>query len=80
LVLLLLGYFDKIGEEVEAHVVAGALLQILKEMEISLMHDVYEDFLGIEITEDLMYSKALVVKQLNKLDVQHCELVSASSY
>ena len=57
---------------------AGALLQILKEMETSLLHDIYEDFVGIEITEDMIHSKTVIVSHLNKLDLQHCELVSST--
>ena len=69
------GHYAAVERQPDAHVIASTLLQILKEMETSLFHDVYEDLLSIEITEDLVYSKLLVVNQLNKLDVTHCELV-----
>ena len=51
-------------------------MQILKDMDQSLFHDIYDDFLTIEVTEDVIHSKLPILHQLNKLDVHHVELVS----
>ena len=49
----------------DAHVIAGTLLQILKEMVPSLFHEVYEDFLIIEMTEDITYNKRVILDSIH---------------
>lgn len=53
--LFLIGNYDQIEEEIDPHVVAGTLLHILKDMEMSLFYHIYEDILSTDITEDILY-------------------------
>ena len=68
--------YGEVGLDSDSHVVASTLLHVLKEMVPSFFHEIYDDLLAVEMTEDIILSKKTIVEQINKLDVQHCELAS----
>ena len=55
--------------------IVGALLGILKDMPESVLQDVYEDIMQIEITEDTIFCRRIITECILKLDVHHFELV-----
>ena len=67
--------YKEVSKQTDSHVIGGAMLQVLKEMAPSLFHEIYADLLDIEITEDTVHNKKIIMEQVNKLDAPHCELV-----
>lgn len=66
-----------IDSRYDSHTIASTLLQVLKDMDHSLLLDIYEEVLSTEITEDYSHTKVLVVQALSKLDEVHFELVQS---
>ena len=68
-------YHHKIREEPDPHIIASCLQNVLKDMPVSVFHDVYDDILHTDITEDIMSGNKAIEKWITKMDLQHFEFV-----